>query len=204
MTQPAELNLPALASAIARASRLALRYERYEEEVRNQWSARLTHADGRAVWMNTTRAKGRLHIDGLWPDDPRGTCAFLPRDILPRDEMPNQNRQHDFSITVSLTKTPEKIAADIARRFWPEYSRVFALMVTRAREIREEIDTRQQEAERLVAKLGGSISQNGNGEGVTLYLPGIYRATSYDGKSWRLDHVQLTSSQLEQLVGILQ
>ncbi len=76
------------------------------------------HCQG--MWLNIDN--GRLIVSGVWPHGPAdsGWRAIGPSDA----------REGDPRITVSAGRSPEKIAADILRRFLPEYQRIYATLQT--------------------------------------------------------------------------
>ena len=62
----------------------------------------------------------RLCVSGCWPhSQTEGHACYSPRDV--REESP--------SITCDAARPPEKLAADIARRFLPDYLRIHGLLV---------------------------------------------------------------------------
>jgi hypothetical protein len=69
--------------------------------------------------------KKRLNISGAWPYA-EGQPLTSPRDIYIDGKY-----QESPSISVSMGRPPEKLAADILRRFIPEYLRLYNLCLER-------------------------------------------------------------------------
>lgn len=75
-----------------------------------EWRARLENPKtGEALFLSTTWGKkGMLYVGGWFPDAIDRQSVSLPQAV---------------SINIALTKTPEQMARDIARRLLPEYSK---------------------------------------------------------------------------------
>jgi hypothetical protein len=96
------------------------------------------HRDGRSICFrpDNVQQPRRWHISAYVPSDPvHGRRSFRP------DEMKTGLREH-HEISVTVIKTPEQIARDIARRLLPDY--------TRSAEANAKwVEERQQELARL-------------------------------------------------------
>ncbi len=75
------------------------------------WCAVLRDGTGKGIHVNATQAKGRLYLSGMWP-------STSDREACRPDKC-----QH---ITVARDRPPEKIAAEIERRFLPWYTAAYA------------------------------------------------------------------------------
>ena len=102
------------------------------------WCAVLRDGTGRGIHVNSTQAKGRLYLSGIWPSDDRQKC--IP-----------DKPQH---ITVARNKPPEKIAADLQRRFLPWYMAAYAEQEARVNGNNAARTRRQELAVELCALLG--------------------------------------------------
>ncbi len=75
------------------------------------WYSYLTDGTGKEIHVNMTAKKGRFTISGGWPLDSDR------QQHIPRDSM---------TITIARDRPPEKIAAEIQRRFLPWYTAAYA------------------------------------------------------------------------------
>jgi hypothetical protein len=107
------------------------------------WCAVLRDDTDHGLHFNMTAAKGRLQISGMWPLD-------------------KQNQQHIPSkcqhVTVARDRPPEKIAAEIKRRFLPWYLAAYAEQAQRASEADAGRRKQQEVAVELAALLGEPAS----------------------------------------------
>jgi len=122
------------------------------------WCAVLTDGHGRGIHVNATQAKGRLYLSGCWPTD-------------------SENRMHGpdkhLHITVARNRPPEKIAAEIQRRFLPGYLAAYAEQAERAAKCNA-ARTRQQElAVELAAVLGPEVNARTDGNPARIHARGI-------------------------------
>jgi len=108
------------------------------------WCGALIDSIGRGIHVNATQAKGRLYLSGMWPTDSDH-----------QQHMPDK----PLHITIARNRPPEKIAAEIERRFLPWYLAAYAEQLKRA-EQRNAARTRQQEITvELAAVLGSDASR---------------------------------------------
>lgn len=92
----------------------------------DQTPHKISLGDERILWVNYDPYKHRLNISGCWPFSriPGETHKiFVPRDLHPQQVSPE--------ISVAADRVPETLAADIQRRFLPEYIRVLGLCQAR-------------------------------------------------------------------------
>jgi len=108
------------------------------------WCAALTDGNGRGIFVNATQAKGRFSISGCWPSD-------------------NENRLHGpdkhLHITIARNRPPEKIAAEIQRRFLPWYLAAYAEKVEQVAKCNAARDRQQELTVELAALLGPEASR---------------------------------------------
>jgi hypothetical protein len=104
----------------------------------------LIDGTGRGIHVDATQAKGRFYVSGIWP-------SASDREYCRPDKC-----QH---ITVARDRPPEKIAAEIQRRFLPWYTAAYAEEAERVK--RHNVSrTRQQElTAELAALLGPKATQ---------------------------------------------
>lgn len=111
----------------------------------------MTHPDGRCInlFMRGYGADaGRAEVTGDYPKDRQGSYQG-PREwgvIGYKEDLPR--------ISVNASRDPEAIAKDIARRFLPEYSRLYAACLVKKTEREEYRDDKKQQAEQILAALG--------------------------------------------------
>jgi hypothetical protein len=142
-----------------------------------------TLSNDRAVWLNYSSHSHRVRVAGIWPKSrlaDEDNKQFGPWDIYPRPA--------DTEITTSADKSPEKIAAEIQRRFMPAYEDVLALCLARRTEHENYVNTECDLASEVASALGYPIdintvahwqaSRNGC---ITLDLPPNLRETSAHG-----------------------
>jgi hypothetical protein len=154
------------------------------------WQVLTRQADGATVHVNGNSwgQKGRLVISGGYPRTKRG------------EDMGSRNRP---SITVDPTRPVERIAADITRRFLPEYEPLYA----EARRKTEEWDKAQDLAAVRCAEaadmIGGRVNSEKNG--VSWYRDGngYGDATTTTGESWTLKLHSLTWEQAQAVLKIV-
>jgi len=113
----------------------------------------LGEPEGMGIHVNYNEYKNTLNICGEYPKSKvnRGQ-EFYPRDCYPSVATP--------SMGCSAEKSPEKIAADIKRRFIPEYLVAFAACAAR-RDMFDAADNAKTElADSLAGILGGESHGN--------------------------------------------
>ena len=122
------------------------------------WCSVLIDGVGRGIHVNATQAKGRLSISGMWPTD-------------------SDHQQHrpdkPLHITIARNRPPEKIAAEIERRFLPWYLAAYADQLKRA-EQHDAARNRQQEVTvELAALLGEGASRRMQSSPNQIYASGL-------------------------------
>jgi len=137
------------------------------------WCAVLIDGTGWGIHVNATQAKGRLYLSGTWPQD-------------------SEHRVHgpdkSLHITVARNRPPEKIAAEITRRFLPWYLAAYAEQTERVANCNAARNRQQEVTVELAALLGPDASRrlqsnpnqiyassltvdvHGNGESVSIQL----------------------------------
>ena len=135
------------------------------------------HETGAVVWFH--RDRQRIAISGSYPKDSQGHY---------HEPWP-ENRQR---ITVSAARTPASIAADIAKRFWPQYSAAYAVGLESVEASNQRHDEMLQNKKLLIDLVHGRQSHRENevhGNGWRAELnhtgDGLYRLefTSYHNTS---------------------
>lgn len=118
---------------------------------------RLSAPDGRSFTLNSTwSGRGKLHVSGSYPRD--GERYMGPREwgaIGYNEQAP--------SINVSAEREPGPIARDIARRFLPEYTRVYRACVAKQQEQAAYRSTVNGIAEQLAALIPGAKLEEHDG-----------------------------------------
>lgn len=113
------------------------------------WYANLIGTGG--ARLHIALRSDRLEVSGIYPQSPdRGHMSARSWGVLPYNET-------DPSMTVSATRPPEKIAADIARRLLPQYLKLYQACLERKadQEERERQRMERMQTLRLVAIAGG-------------------------------------------------
>lgn len=122
---------------------------RYQGDDGEQRAIGLDFANGASWWFRYDYWTHRVEISGNWPKSKRDGQVFTPRDLYnPQMSSPE--------ITVDANKTPEKIAADINRRFTPAYNLILARLIERRDAHDEYIDNSNGLAEQLAKILGAA------------------------------------------------
>jgi hypothetical protein len=121
------------------------------------WCAVLIDDTGKGIHVNATQAKGRLYLSGMWPSD-------SDRQYCRPDKC-----QH---ITVARDRPPEKIAAEIQRRFLPWYTTAYAEEAERVKQ-HNASRNRQQEVAAELAALLGSEATRPQGNRTRIYAKGL-------------------------------
>lgn len=108
------------------------------------WCAVLIDSIGREIHVNATQAKGRFCLGGMWPTD-------------------SDHQQHipdkPLHITIARNRPPEKIAAEIERRFLPWYLAAYAEQLKRAEQHNAARARQQEITVELAALLGSDASR---------------------------------------------
>jgi len=122
------------------------------------WCAVLIDGTGKGIHVNATQAKGRLCISGTWPTD-------------------SEHRLHGpdkhLRITIARDRPPEKIAADIQRRFLQWYTAAYAEQVERVKQHNAVRTRRQEVAVELAALLGQEASRQLQSETPHIHAHGL-------------------------------
>jgi hypothetical protein len=122
------------------------------------WCAVLRDGTGKGIHVNSTQAKGRLYLSGIWPcDSDRQQCT-------------PDKRLH---ITVARNRPPEKIAAEIARRFLPWYTAAYAEQAERAAKHNAARNRQQEVTVELAALLGDDATRRLQSKTNQVYAPGL-------------------------------
>ena len=132
------------------------------------WCAVLIDDVGRGIHVNATRAKGRLCISGMWPTD-------------------SDHQQHrpdkPLHITIARNRPPEKIAAEIERRFLPSYLPAYAEQLKRAEQHNASRNRQQEVTVELAALLGPEASRRMQSNPNQIYAPGLTVDVHGNGES---------------------
>jgi hypothetical protein len=125
---------------------------------RHTWCAVLRDGTGKGIHVNATQAKGRLHISGMWPSDSTHQQCTPDKPL---------------HISVARNRPPEKIAADLQRRFLPWYTAAYAEQAEQAAR-QNDSRTRQQEVTvELAALLGDDAARRSQSDPNQVYAPGV-------------------------------
>jgi len=122
------------------------------------WAAALIDGVSRGIHVNATQAKGRLCISGMWPSD-------------------SDRQQHrpdkPLHITIARNRPPEKIAAEIERRFLPWYLAAYAEQLKRAEQRNASRNRQQDVTVELAALLGPEAGRRMQSNPNQIYAPGL-------------------------------
>ena len=122
------------------------------------WCAVLRDGTGKGIHVNSTQAKGRLYLSGIWPcDSDRQQCT-------------PDKRLH---ITVARNRPPEKIAAEITRRFLPWYTAAYTEQTDRAARYNAARNRQQEVTVELAALLGDDATRRLQSKTNQVYAPGL-------------------------------
>jgi len=122
------------------------------------WCAVLRDGTGKGIHVNSTQAKGRLYLSGIWPcDSDRQQCT------------PDK----PLHITIARNRPPEKIAAEIARRFLPWYTAAYAEQTDRAAQHNAARNRQQEVTVELAALLGDDATRRLQSKTNQVYAPGL-------------------------------
>lgn len=132
------------------------------------WCAVLIDGVGRGIHVSATQAKGRLYIGGMWPCD-------------------GNRQQHrpdkPLHITIARNRPPEKIAAEIERRFLPWYLATYAEQLKRAEQHNASRNRQQEVTVELAALLGLEGSRRMQSNPNQIYAPGLTVDVHGNGES---------------------
>jgi hypothetical protein len=122
------------------------------------WCAVLRDGAGKGIHVNATQAKGRFYLSGMWPcDSDRQQCT------------PDK----PLHITVARNRPPEKIAAEITRRFLPWYTAAYAEQAERAARYNASRNRQQEVTVELAALLGDGAARRMQGNPNQIYASGL-------------------------------
>ena len=125
---------------------------------RHTWCAVLRDGTGKGIHVNATQAKGRFYISGMWPFDSAHQQSIPDKPL---------------HISIARNRPPEKIAADLQKRFLPWYTAAYAEQVERAAQ-QDNSRTRQQEVTvELAAILGQDAARPSPSNPNQLYASGL-------------------------------
>jgi len=125
---------------------------------RHTWCAVLIDGTGKGIHVNATQAKGRFYIGGMWPFDAAHQQCTPDRPL---------------HISIARNRPPEKIAADLQRRFLPWYAAAHAEQVEKAAK-EDARRTRQQEVTvELAALLGQGAARRLQSNPNQIYASGL-------------------------------
>jgi hypothetical protein len=166
-----------LAEAIAQALGWTLEPDKREYPVYHLTDSTTGYSLG-LRWENYP--KFRLSIHGNYPKDSAGKEAF-PSALVGRP-----------GITVDPNRGAAKIAADIRRRFLPDYIKVFDLMQERVNGANSYAALTEQTAKALEALGAVRYANNSNPHSITLHVPNSHIwQLSAQGANVRIEHCQL-------------
>ena len=122
------------------------------------WCAVLKDSNGRGIHVNMTQAKGRFYISGMWPW------------TSDRQQYRPDKCQH---ITIARNRPPEKIAAEIQRRFLPWYTAAYAEQAERVKQHDASRNRQQEVTVELAAILGERASRRMQSNPNQIYASGL-------------------------------
>lgn len=122
------------------------------------WCAVLIDGNGRGIHVNSTQAKGRLYISGMWPW------------TSDRQQYRPDKCQH---VTIARNRPPEKIAAEIQRRFLPWYMAAYAEQAERAAQHNASRNRQQEVTVELAALLGDGAARRLQSNPNQIYASGL-------------------------------
>jgi hypothetical protein len=132
------------------------------------WCAVLIDENGRGIHVNMTQVKGRFYISGMWPW------------TSDRQQYRPDKCQH---ITIARSRPPEKIAAEIQRRFLPWYTAVYAEQAERVKQHNASRNRQQEVTVELAAMLGEEATRRMQGNPKQIYASGLTVDVHGNGES---------------------
>ena len=133
----------AFAAALAAALGWSVKPPKADTEPNEHWSNQLVGPDGEEIGLSFDWHKFRYTVSGTYPSDQRSN------DYVPHDEKGNQPRPG-----YAFKRTPEDVANDLQRRFFPEYRRIRGLALARMNMYQEHHNKVNAQRAELVAVLG--------------------------------------------------
>lgn len=199
-------------SGVALGSVLQWRLERRTEPADSKHFAaiRVLREDGPYLYLSfdSWRNVGRVSVSGGWPsytkNDGQSTERTTPtnRDISEADYS---------SITVAVSRGPEAVAKEIARRLLPNYLKLYAVLKERAELHQASGRTAiiaAQALEREFCAKGGTPRSHGSSDGTSasVYVPdvGYLEVNCYDGKKVSVNLPRITGLGVETARKVLQ
>ena len=149
------------------------------------WCGVLIDGNGRGIHLNMTQAKGRLYISGMWPW------------TSDRQQYRPDKCQH---ITIARNRPPEKIAAEIQRRFLPWYTAAYAEQAERVKQHNASRNRQQEVTVELAALLGSEASRRLQSNPNQIYAPGLTVDVHGSGES---ASVQLSCKSIKAIKAVL-
>ena len=122
------------------------------------WCAVLRDGTGKGMHISATQAKGRLYISGMWPTD---------------SDHQQCNPDKPLHISIARNRPPEKIAADLQRRFLPWYTAAYAEQAERATRQNDRRNRQQEITVELAALLGDDATRRLQSNPNQVYAPGL-------------------------------
>lgn len=186
-------------AGIARAIAAAMQWRdtTKEERANDQWRT-LEDDHGRKLHLHfdSYASKNRIRVSGGWPSYKRpdgSTQQTSPRDLWnPQEGSPE--------ITVSMEKSPDKIASDILRRLMPDYVRIHARLKAHADEQGDHARKTLEAAQALVKDFGGTAKAEGSS--VRVWIPGV--SVSMSGPdSVRFEYFNVEPKAAREIIAIL-
>jgi len=132
------------------------------------WCAVLKDSNGRGIHVNMTQAKGRLYISGMWPW------------TSDRQQFRPDKCQH---VTIARNRPPDKIAAEIQRRFLPWYTAAYAEQAKRVKQHNASRNRQQEVTVELAAILGEGASRRMQSNPNQIYAAGLTVDVHGNGES---------------------
>lgn len=152
---------------------------------------RIPHPNGGYIGLHFDNRNTRVEVSGSSPSvkGPDGLITVHPFDLYPKVEGP--------SIGVSVSKGAQRIAADIKRRFLPQWLDVYEVCKEKAEERRQcRIDTEVFCAQ--LAKIAGKKPR-----GLCIYGEG-YQVTVTGPKSVHFAYISPNAEQAKKIIKIMQ
>jgi hypothetical protein len=116
----------------------------------------LRDGTGKGIHVNATQAKGRFCISGMWPFDSARQQSIPDKPL---------------HISIARNRPPEKIAADLQKRFLPWYMAAYAEQIERAAQHDARRNRQQEVTNELGLMLGDDAMcslQSVHGHGLTV------------------------------------
>ena len=132
------------------------------------WCAVLIDGTGRGIHVNSTQARGRLYISGMWPW------------TSDRQQYRPDKCQH---ITIARNRPPEKIATEIHRRFLPWSTAAYAEQAERIKQHNASRNRQQEVTVELAALLGEGAARRMQGNPNQIYASGLTVDVHGNGES---------------------